>query len=175
MKNEKSLDKRFKVVKEVSSITHMHFRSVFSCFIYINFAIALMHSTDKANAYESMQAAAHDFLADKDFDAGEVRRFDRVLRQNIVMLQEKEIKSSGYVVDTLEASLWCFMTSKDYREAVLKAVNLGGDMDTTGMVTGGLAGLYYGLHDIPSYWIQGLARKDDILRLSTRFEIKYGE
>jgi ADP-ribosylglycohydrolase len=53
----------------------------------------------------------------------------------------KQVSSDGYVVHTLEASIWSFMTTDNYKDAVLKAVNLGKDTDTTGAVTGGLAGL----------------------------------
>ena len=78
-------------------------------------------------------------------------------------------RSGGYVVDTLEASIWCLINSKNYKDAVLLAVNLGDDTDTTGAVTGGLAALYYGFESIPENWINQLARKDDIEELSGRF------
>lgn len=83
-------------------------------------------------------------------------------------LAEEEIQSSGYVVHTLEACIWCLLTTDDFKEAVLKAVNLGEDTDTTGAVTGGLAGLLYGLDKIPRHWIDQLARKEDIEDLAER-------
>ena len=64
-------------------------------------------------------------------------------------MPEKDIRSSGFVIDTLEAAFWCFLTTDNYKDAVLKAVNLGDDTDTTGAVTGALAGLAYGLESIP--------------------------
>ena len=79
------------------------------------------------------------------------------------------IRSGGYIVDTLEASIWCLINSKNYKEAVLLAVNLGGDTDTTGAVTGGLAALCYGFESIPENWVNQLARVDDIVELSGRF------
>ena len=86
------------------------------------------------------------------------------------------MNSSGYVLHTLEASIWCLLTTGSYQEAVLKAVNLGEDTDTTAAVTGGLAGLLYGLSGIPENWKQQLARYEDIdelaERLSGRFSIK---
>jgi len=83
------------------------------------------------------------------------------------------IKSSGYVVDTLEASIWCLINSNSYEEAVLMAVNLGGDTDTTGAVTGGLAGIFYGYDSIPKKWIDLLVRKDDIEALAVRLDSYY--
>jgi ADP-ribosyl-[dinitrogen reductase] hydrolase len=88
----------------------------------------------------------------------------------IANLPVEEISSSGYVIDTLEASLWCLLNSTSYAEAVLKAVNLGQDTDTIAAVTGGLAGIYYGVDNIPQKWIEQIARKDDILDLAARLE-----
>jgi ADP-ribosylglycohydrolase len=65
------------------------------------------------------------------------------------------------------------LTTSSYAEAVLKAVNLGDDSDTTGAVTGGLAGIYYGVENIPSEWVEVLARKDDILNLAQQLEDRY--
>ncbi len=79
---------------------------------------------------------------------------------------EEQVYSSGYVLHTLEASFWCFLNTESYAEAVKTAVNLGKDTDTTGCVTGGLAGLYYGIDSIPRDWLTVLARKDDIISLA---------
>lgn len=84
-----------------------------------------------------------------------------------------EIPSNGYVVHTLMASIWCFMTTKSYKEAVLKAVNLGEDTDTTAAVTGGMAAIYYSMKGIPKKWLVSLARKDEILELGDRLIKKY--
>jgi ADP-ribosylglycohydrolase len=61
------------------------------------------------------------------------------------------------------------LNSNTFTEAVLKAVNLGDDTDTTGIVTGGLAGIHYGIDEIPEEWINTIARKDDIGRLFKGF------
>lgn len=63
-----------------------------------------------------------------------------------------EIKGNGYVVDSLEAALWCFMHTNSYADAVLEAVNLGDDSDTTAAITGQLAGAFYGINGIPETW-----------------------
>ncbi len=71
-----------------------------------------------------------------------------------------EIQGAGYVVQSLEAALWAFHDASDFRQAVLRAVNLGDDADTTGAVCGQLAGACWGQAGIPARWLADLARKD---------------
>ena len=78
------------------------------------------------------------------------------------------IAGTGYVVKCLEAALWAMHDAKDFREAVLRAVNLGDDADTTGAVCGQLAGAYWGESQIPGEWRDGLARKDILSPILTR-------
>jgi ADP-ribosyl-[dinitrogen reductase] hydrolase len=78
------------------------------------------------------------------------------------------------VLHTLEASIWCFLNTSNFSDAVLKAVNLGEDTDTTGCVTGALAGLYYGSSSIPAEWTRTIARRDDIVQLSQNFRNALG-
>ena len=70
------------------------------------------------------------------------------------------VRGSGYVVDSLEAALWAFAEADGFASAVLAAVNLGDDADTTGAVCGQLAGAYWGYTGIPEEWLTGLARRD---------------
>ena len=85
-------------------------------------------------------------------------------------IELKDIHSTEYVIDTLEASLWCIFNTTNYKEAVLKAANLGDDTDTVGAITGGLAGIIYGYDTIPSEWLEVLARKDDIIELADKLD-----
>jgi len=84
-------------------------------------------------------------------------------------LPEAEIKSSGYVVDTLEAALWCLLNTDNYKDCVLKAINLGDDTDTVAAVAGGLAGMFYGVEGVPKEWLNQLARRDYIETLCEDF------
>jgi ADP-ribosylglycohydrolase len=113
--------------------------------------------------------AIRDFSINKQFNPSEIKRFERILDGSIVDADESSIHGSGYVLHTLEAAIWCFMTTDNYKEAVLKAVNLGDDTDTTACVTGALAGLYYGPQAIPADWLNVLARKNDIMKLAENF------
>ncbi len=96
-----------------------------------------------------------------------------VFWQNIYEKKLEDIKPTGYVVDTIEAALWVFLTTSSFEDAVLKAVNLGGDADTIGAVCGQLAGAYYGLEGIPKELIEGLFQHDNLLDVANRLtEIK---
>ncbi|GAB3715099.1 ADP-ribosylglycohydrolase family protein [Spirosoma flavus] len=167
--DEPSIDRRFSVIKLVSGITHYHFRSVIACFIYTEFGRELLRSADKDIAYTKMQESVNRYSSEQSFSTDEMQFFARILTQNIAQFEEQDIQSSGYVLDALESSLWCFLTTDSYREAVLKAVNLGGDTDTTACVTGGLAGLFYGPEALPDNWVARLVRQKDITELAERF------
>jgi ADP-ribosyl-[dinitrogen reductase] hydrolase len=82
--------------------------------------------------------------------------------------QEHEIRGTGYVVDCLEAALWCFLHSDSFEAAILKAVNLGDDADTTGAVCGQVAGAFYGASGIPQRWLERLAMRREITELADR-------
>lgn len=87
---------------------------------------------------------------------------DEVVAGSFRRKRPPQIVGSGYVVRSLEAALWAFWEAADFRQAVLCAVNLGDDADTTGAVCGQFAGAYWGESGIPADWLSGLARKDMI-------------
>ena len=99
----------------------------------------------------------------------QIGHFRRILTGALQHAPEDEIKSGGYCIHTLEASLWCLLNTRSFKECVLRAVNLGEDSDTTGCVAGGLAGVAYGLKAIPQGWRDQLARTDDLRGLFDRF------
>jgi ADP-ribosylglycohydrolase len=168
----KPINERFGLTKLVSSITHGHIRSVIACFYYLEFARLILLGKDKYETYNELQNQITNLLTSLSVNSTEIALFDRLLKNEIHKLHENEIQSSGYVLHTLEASIWCLLTTNNYKEAVLKAVNLGYDTDTTGAVTGGLAGLLYGLDNIPTSWITQIVRKDDIKNLAERLAEK---
>ncbi len=93
--------------------------------------------------------------------------------KNVSEKSIESIKPTGYVVDTVEAALWAFLTTESFKDAVLKAVNLGGDSDTIGAVCGQIAGAYYGLSGIPKEWIDALFQYDELLDLANKIsEVK---
>ena len=77
-------------------------------------------------------------------------------------LNYEQLIGSGYVIESLQASLWCFYYSESFSDAVLKATNLGDDADTTAAITGQLAGAYYGINNIPENWQQKIVMNEEI-------------
>lgn len=168
-----SIDERCEIVKEVSSITHAHNRSVLACIYYIEFALNVLDSENLEEAYLNTNFWLKLFLEENEIYKNEFPYFERILNGKLIDLKEDEIKSTGYVMDSLEASIWCLLHTDSYKDCVLKAVNLGHDTDTIACIAGGIAGIYYDAETIPTNWIEQLARVDDILHLAEQLEEKY--
>lgn len=166
------ISERYDITKQVSSITHGHIRSVIACFYYLEFARDILLGKEKFDIYQKLQTEIRDFLNSLSINPQEISLFDRLLKEDISELAEHEILSSGYVLHSLEASIWCLLTTDNYEDATLKAVNLGEDTDTTAAITGGLAGLLYGFDAIPENWMEQIARKQDIENLAQRLAEK---
>ncbi len=161
----KLLGDNYDVIKKFSSLTHAHTLSIMSCYIYNIFVSNYLDLNDLNDAYVKTQKHfkyIFDGKIQKDYGDLELckKYFNRLIYNDISKLNERDIKSSGFVVDTLESSLWCVLTSHTFEESVLKAINLGDDTDTIGALTGALAGLVYGVNSIPQKWLDSLQRKD---------------
>ena len=104
----------------------------------------------------------------KYYSKDAINRYSRILNGDIIELSRDDIKSTGYVVDTLEACLWSFLNSEGFEDSVVCAVNLGGDTDTIGAITGSMAGIVYGKKDIPSRWLVKLKRREYIEEMSKK-------
>lgn len=152
----------------ISAITHRHIRSQMACGLYCLMAKALLTGMTPPKAYRYMIEQGQQYYNAAPFNT-KMPAYARVFSGSLPALPESEIKSSGYVIDTLEASLWCLLNSKTFEETVLKAVNLGDDTDTTGCVAGGLAGIYYGINAIPRQWTNTIACGEDIAKLIDKF------
>lgn len=152
-------------ISRASAITHAHDRSRLACVLHGLLVRALMRGEKPAVAHAS---AAAEFRARHSTHA-ENSHCSPLLNPDLANASESTIESSGYVLHTLEASLWCLLTTRSFPECVLKAVNLGDDTDTTGCVAGGLAGIHYGFDAIPADWLQALPRQKDLHDLFTGF------
>jgi len=154
---------------EVSKITHGHPRSQLACSLYSLFVKELLKGSRPQEAYDTMILKSQTvFFIDRKVGK-QLSHFERIISGQLPNLPESEIKSGGYVVESLEAALWCFLTTSSFEDAVLKAVNLGWDTDTVGAITGSIAGVYYGFSNIPDHWLKTLLDYEKILSLTNQF------
>lgn len=151
---------------DISRLTHGHARSQMACGIYCELVRRLLHGEELLAAWNATRQWAAAFY--QHTFPEEIRQFRGILRRTDAEWQSlptDQISTTGYVIDTLDAALWCLLTTDNFRDCVLKAVNLGDDTDTTGAVAGGLAGVLYGTEGIPADWLDALARRDEIEEL----------
>lgn len=166
----KLTDSDLETIHKVSALTHGHVRSQMACGIYVFIAVHMLDGQQLTDAVRLGLQAAYTFYAQQAVFTEEIETYKRLWDLNsFYSLPENAINSSGYVVDTLEAALWCLLNTNTYRDCVLKTVNLGEDTDTVAAVAGGLAGLAYGYNNIPSSWLKQLLRADYIDELCRKF------
>ncbi len=152
------------MIADLSALTHRHTRSIKACVIIVRFAqLVSNHGIRKAFDKLKLEVRGDSFILDE-----QAPHFERL--PHLEDLQESDIHSDGYVIHTLEAAIWCLLKTDNFKDAVLKAVRLGGDTDTTACVVGGLAGIAYGWQNIPSSWLEGIARKKEIMALCEKLE-----
>lgn len=159
---DSGVETSFTKIYQVSALTHPHIWSALSCLMYLIMIDELVNGRTPAQAYTATCSRMKAFFAQHEEYQDERQHFTRLLDSDITTLTRDQIESGGYVIETLEASFWCFLTTTSYSEAILTAVNLGIDTDTTASVTGGLAGIYYGETGIPTEWLSVLANEEEI-------------
>lgn len=141
-----------------------------ACGIYVLIALQLLEGRKLPEAIREGIRRAKDFYENQPLFIGEIPVYGMIWDiERLAKMPEETIKSSGYVVDTLEAVLWCLLNSGSYRECVLKAVNLGEDTDSIAAIAGGLAGLAYGFESIPQEWRDTLLKGNYIDELCRKF------
>ena len=155
----------FDIIHKVSSLTHAHPRSHIACGIYLSVAAELTVHQNLDDAVIEGISKANDFYHSQVDYQEELENFHRLDYKEFSEIPAKEIKSTGYVVDTLEAAIWCLLNSESYESCVLKAVNLGDDTDTIAAIAGGLAGIFYGYEQIPEKWLNQIVKRDYIEKI----------
>ncbi len=161
-KDRISDDEAIKAIHEVSSLTHGHLRSKIACGLYYFLVKSILEN--EGTLTERLQKgmnAGFRYYEQKKENLPELPHYSRIRdMEALKKLPEEEITSTGYVVASFEAALWCLVRTGSYKEATLTAVNLGSDADTVAAIAGGLAGLYYGYEGIPKEWLEMIARKE---------------
>ncbi len=142
---------------ESSRTTHGADECIDACRLFSRFMLRALAGEDK----EQVLFSDSESLIDAPMIAG-------IANGNYCTKREHDIRGTGYVVDCLEAALWCFWTTDTFSDAILKAANLGDDADTTAAVCGQIAGAYYGSAGIPTAWKEQLAMREMIQELADR-------
>lgn len=156
------------MIAKASALTHAHQCSIDGCIIYAYILKQLLSSQSKDSIYHGLLDVQHKV---KNID----QYYNRLFMCNIKVFDVDDIISSGYVVDTLEAAIWSLLTTDNYKDCVLNAVNLGSDTDTVGAVAGSLAGALYGIENIPNNWINELKAKNYIEDMCNKAYKKWSE
>lgn len=151
------------LIHKASAMTHAHERSKIGCGIYAIIMQKLLETPSIDSVYTGLAEAEKTYNGNAEF-----YHYKRIFEPNFRKTDREEISGSGYIVDTLEAALWCLFTTDSYKECVLKAVNLGRDTDTVAAVAGGMAGALYGYDAIPKEWLNKLMKREGIEKMCER-------
>ena len=160
-----SEEERTTLINQASALTHAHEISKLGCKIYADYVTLLLDGVDKVKALDLLKEIDYN----KYYSNDSVKVYQRILKGDLKSLNIDQIRSSGYVVDSLEASLWCTVKNNNYEDAVVAAINLGEDTDTIGAITGSLNGIIYGKNNIPERWLNKLKKNDYLEELSNQF------
>ena len=160
-----SVGVQIEFIGNVSSLTHAHKFSTASCNIYNFIAQEILNNRD--DDFKSLITRGID-KSRQYYDIDEYECFRNVYG-SLFSVGDDYLSGKCYVVFSLEVALYCCYHTESYREAVLKAVNIGGDTDTNAIIAGGLATLYYGKDSIPSDWMGSIIRLDYIKELCDEF------
>ena len=164
-------DDKVKIVEMASALTHAHERSKMACGIYAFVLWELLNDPTKSSIVVGLNRARKYYKGYAEYETYNSKLFkaignlDSLIDTGKPQVGEDEIKSGGYVVHTLEAVIWCLLTTNSFSECVLKAVNLGDDTDTVAAIAGGLAGALYGYEDIPNEWKCNLIKFEEIEKM----------
>ena len=164
--NKLSNEEEIELINNASALTHAHPISCLGCKIYSDLIKGILDGKDIYEAYNSLKAENYIGYYDKST----IDYYNRIFDGSLSVVGENDIHSSGFVVDTLEASIWSNLNAGNYEDAVLKAVNLGNDTDTVGAVTGSIAGILYGYDNIPEKWRNNLKSKEFLESVCKSFE-----
>ena len=156
----------YETIENVSGLTHAHKRSKISCVLYVEIARSMLENDD-LTIDEHIEIASNK-IKEYYAESEELKHFKRIFEDDLNNVDT--ISSKGYVIYTFESVIYCLKNTDNYKDAVLKAINLGQDTDTTAAICGGLAGIYYGYDQIPIDWINKVDQIDKVFSLCKEYE-----
>lgn len=170
-KGEWTEEEAVKQVHQVSALTHNHLRSKMACGIYYFMVKSILdNKVGLKDCLEAGMERAKSYYQNDMMNLTQLPYYSRLfLMDDFLQVLRAEIKSSGYVVDSLEAAVWCLLTNDNFKDTALCAVNLGKDTDTVAAIACGLAGLYYGYQNIPKVWLDKIQLRENIEKLCASY------
>lgn len=154
-----------KLTNDMSSLTHAHDISKLGCYIYVRYIMFLLAGFTKEKSYIRIKKLDY-----SSYNQSSLNLYKRILEDDIATYKLDSIKSTGYIVDTLEASFWVILKAKNYKESIIGAINLGEDTDTIGAIVGSMAGIIYGYDAIPKDWLETLQKRKYLEEICHDFE-----
>lgn len=145
----KNYEKLVEVTRAQSKMTHYDEKASEACILYNTIVYKYLNGEEKEKAIIETVKGHETY-------------------ENIFSMNKENLNPSGYVVDTFQCALWCFINNSNVEDIICEAVNLYGDADTIGAIAGGLAGVYYGYNNIPERWRNKIILKEELLRLSDK-------
>lgn len=159
------------VIHNMSKLTHAHPISLICCGLYCLIATELAEGKPIEQAVRDGLDKGYVYYKQHGFYTKYINLpiFKDLLSKDFKSLHSGAIKSSGYVVHSLYASVWCLLNTTNYKDLLLKAVNLGGDTDTIAAIAGGLGGLVYDIEELPTEWLETLRRREWLEMIESSF------
>lgn len=141
------LDKMIRITKAQSDMTHHNVKASEACILYNTLVYKFLNGGKKLETIKEVVKGHGEY-------------------EKVFLINKKDLKPSGYVVDSLQCALWCFVNNDNVEDVICEAVNLYGDPDTIGAIAGGLAGVYYGYSAIPNRWKNKIIVKDRLSHIA---------
>ena len=144
------------IIKTASAITHGHPISQLGCLIFTVFLKELLSAQSVKDAWNTARTVDYS----RYFDGDTLDAYKMLLSEDFYKADDNCIGETGYVVDCLMTAVYSMLHGTCYEDTVLSAINLGYDTDTNAAVTGALAGVFYGVDNIPSRWLRVVKKKE---------------
>lgn len=145
----KDFDQMVEITKAQSDMTHYNAKASDACILYNTLVYKLLNGGEKLETIKEVVSGHEEY-------------------EKVFSMNKNDLNPSGYVVDSLQCALWCFINKDDVEDIICEAVNLYGDPDTIGAIAGGLAGVYYGYNAIPGRWRNKIIVKDTLKSIAVR-------
>ena len=147
---------------ESSRTTHGAQEAVDACRYFAGLLVGALNGVDKETLLSALYSPVDGLWEESPLSS----KIAEIAGGSFKDRQPPDIKGTGYVVDTLEAVLWAFHDTDNFRDGALRVANLGDDADTTAAIFGQIAGAYYGVESIPSEWRERLTMASEITAMS---------